>query len=441
MSKDIQTALDAIKTQLPERQLYCDYYAGNHNLAFATEKFKSAFGQTLKGMRDNLCPIVVDAVADRMEVINFAGDGTEKAVAEAAWGIWQRESMEMVSFDTHVEALKAGTAYLLVWPEENEAKFYLQDSRNCAVIEDEETAKPLFGAKQWKTSDEFVRLNLYYADRIEKYVTAKKLKAGQPLKAEHFKPTDEEPVVQNPYGVMPMFKFEANPVLADAIPMQDALNKTFADRMVTQEFASFRQRWATGLEPPTDELTGIQKKLFDGGADKLWFTNEASVKFGDFDVTPLEPFLKAADADRLEMARVTGTPLHFFSINTSDAISGKALKALESRFTKKVKRATINFGRVWASVMGLALQIEGNAAGTLTVQWESPETRDEAEFLETLGQKQDILEVPVDTLREEYGYTPEDIEKFNKAAEDEPDDVDPAVRAMAAIANGGTKAN
>jgi hypothetical protein len=155
------------------------------------------------------------------------------------------------------------------------------------VIEDEETCGPLFGAKQWETKEKYVRLTLYYPNQIEKYITAKKRTAGQEIKAANFVPVAEElPVEPNPYGVIPMFSFETNPVLSDAIPLQDALNKTFADRMVTQEFASFRQRFATGLEPPKDELTGAQQKLFDGGIDKLWFTNSATVKFGDFEVSP-----------------------------------------------------------------------------------------------------------------------------------------------------------
>lgn len=423
-NEDIQLAIDTIKRNLPARQRYVNYYDGNHELAFATEKFKSAFGHTLQNMRDNLCPIVVDAPADRMEIINFSGDEEEKesAIAAEAWELWQRELMELVSNETHVEAIKTGCAYLIVWADpasesERKAKFYLQDSRNVCIIEDEETDIPKYAAKMWDVGMEkqvFVRITLYYPDRTEKYITAKKRAPGQQLKAEHFIPYDENPVEENPWGILPVFKFETQPILDNAIPMQDVLNKTLADRMVSQEFAAFRQRWATGLEPPTDELTGMQKKIFDGGADRLWFTNEKEVKFGEFEATALDPFLKASDADRVEMARVTGTPLHFFSINTSDAISGEALKTLESRFTKKVKRLCLNFGAVWSRAMKLALQIEGGSVSeqNLTAQWESPEYRSDKEFLETLLLKQD-LGVPAEVLMEEYGYTKEDIAKFD----------------------------
>jgi hypothetical protein len=429
---DIQTAIDTIKGKLPTCEAYCAYYDGDHRLAFASDRFATTFGQTLKGMRDNLCPIVVDAPADRMEVMNFSGDDADKrsAVADAAWNIWQREALELVSHDTHRSALKCGEGYLIVWPDDDgNAHFYPQDPRQCAVIEDEDTARKLFAAKQWVVTladnKRRVRLNLYYDDRIEKFITSRSIEGSMDIKETSFEVyTDADIPAENPYGVIPMFKFKTEPVLRDAIPLQDALNKTLADRLVTQEFGAFRQRWATGLTPPTNEQTGIPQLPFKAGVDRLWFADGEHTKFGEFSATDLEPYLKAADSDRLEMARVTGTPLHFFSINTSDAISGKALKALESRFTKKVQRLCLNFGTVWANVMKFALQIEGGVAGddNLTTQWRSPETRDEIELLDSLEAKRNTLEVPVDTLREEYGYTEEDITKFNaENAADPPD--------------------
>lgn len=420
MPGDIQKALDTIKAKLPVTEKYVRYYDGEHPLTFASKSFQTAFGQVLRSLHDNLCPIVVDAPADRMEVINFSGDDpkVESAVAVSAWALWQRETLELLSNDVHKEALKTGDAYLIVWPDEfNVSQFYAQDSRQCAMIVDMDTGAALYGAKQWMTEEKRVRLTLYYSDRIEKYISIKSYKTGNAnLKEESFEPVSEEDAVTpNPYGVIPMFWFRTDAVLNDAIPLQDALNKTFADRLVTQEFGAFRQRWATGLEPPVDELTGVPKMPFEAGIAKMWFTNDKDVKFGDFDATALEPYLKAADSDRLEMARVTGTPLHFFSINVSDAISGKALKTLESRFTKKVTRLCLNFGTVWANVMKFALAIEGQqTADNITTQWAPAETQDEAEQLANAEAKQ-RLGVPAETIWEELGYTEEDITKFTAA--------------------------
>lgn len=416
---DIQTALDAIKEYSAERRTLANYYDGCHSLNFSTEKFKTTFGKQVGEARDNLCPIVVDAISDRMEVINFSGDNETEQTAANAWKLWQNSQMELVSNQTHTEALKTGSAFIIVWPDaSNKAKFYLQNSLNCAVIEDPETEEPIFGAKMWKLPDGKFRLNLYYADRIEKFVTSTKPTDGVELKPTaftEFSSEKEQAVEPNPYKVVPMFKFETNPVLSDVIPLQNALNKTLADGLVAAEFMAFPQRWATGLEPPENDLGGYQKELFKGGVDRLWATADGTVKFGQFDPVDIVKYTQVADSYRLEMARVSGTPLHFFAIQTSNQISGEALKTLESRFTKRIIRLQLSFGTTWARVMQLALTIEKQpASGNLTTQWQSPEQRSEVEFLTALGLKRDTLDVPVDTLREEYGYSAEDIADFNK---------------------------
>lgn len=421
---DIQTAIDAIKAKEKDCRLFVDYYEGRHKLAFASGKYATAFGDTVKNLRDNLCPIVVDATADRMEVLNFSGDEEDATnpVADAAWDIWLRETLELTSNEVHTDAIKCGEGYMIVWESpEGEAKFYKQDPRQCVVIEDEDTARKMFGAKQWVTAEKFVRLTLYYDNRIEKYITRRKITGSFDLKESSFKPLEgnvgEMAVEPNQFGTIPIFKFEAPPILNDAIPLQDMLNKTLADRMVTQEFGAFPQRWAVGITPPENELTGLKEAPFKAGVDRLWVSQDEKTKFGEFSAASLEPYLKASNDDRLAIARATATPLHFFGLTSNDVPSGEALKTLESRFTKRIRKLSLNFGTVWAQVMKFALQIEGKGGdGEISVQWQTPEQRSEKEFYETLLLKQD-LGIPAEVLFEEAGYTKEDIAKFDTEPE------------------------
>jgi hypothetical protein len=426
MNNDLQTAIDRIRDNAKNCQTYIDYYDGQHNLAFASDKFANTFGYMLKSMRENLCPIVVDAPADRMEIINFASGDERTPIDDKAWEVWQQAQMEFYSHDLHKEAFKCGDAYLIV-EGENKAKFYVQDSRQCAVIYDENTGEVAFGAKMWALTDKNVRLTLYYSDRVEKYITSRPRQDGTgDIKADHFIPYSsdtENDTVANTWGIVPMFHFSIGSILPNAIPVQDRLNKTICDELVAQEFAAFPQRWATGLgDLPVNPATGEQQSPFKHGAGNLWFVADenGSAKFGEFGEANLERFLKVEDAARLSIARVTGTPLHFFSFTTSDAISGEALKTLESRFVKRVTRTSLAFGPIWGEAMKLALAIEGAATGDakITPQWAPAEQRSEKEMLECALLKQD-LGVPDRTLWEEIGYTEEDIAEFEKDAMEE----------------------
>lgn len=436
---DLIKALKQIEAARPAKQRYIDYYEGRHSLAFASDNYRSVFGKILETMRDNLCPIVVEALTDRMEVINFSEDAPDETAPQSraridrsAWAIWKREMMPLRSNAVHTEAVKTGEAFVIVWAnEDGDAEFFVQDSRNCAILEDDRTGKPICGAKCW-TENKRLRVTLYYPDRIEKYVTASEYQTdggvfaiGREWRDEDFVPfadDDANPpemaMEANPYGEIPLFRFSAPTVLRDCIPIQDALNKTICDALVAQEFAAYAQRYATGIELPENKETGAKELPFKAGINRLWAVESTDVNFGEFQTADLRQFLDVADAHRLEMARISGVPVHFFSLSLPDKTSGESLKTLEARFTKKIARMCLNFGETWARAMRFAEKVEGDARESLAVQWASPEQRGESEFLDTLGKKKDILEVPVDTLREEAGYSSEDIAKFNKSNEE-----------------------
>ena len=59
----------AIKYERPER-----YYNGEHDLKFATEKFENTFGTLFREFALNLCPVVCDAVRDKLRITGFSVD-------------------------------------------------------------------------------------------------------------------------------------------------------------------------------------------------------------------------------------------------------------------------------------------------------------------------------------------------------------------------------
>jgi hypothetical protein len=82
---DIEWALKAIASQRKEKQLYADYMHGEHRLVFATTEYRAAFRQMLEGLKCNLCPAVVYAITDRLQIEGFGvQDGTPEANALAA---------------------------------------------------------------------------------------------------------------------------------------------------------------------------------------------------------------------------------------------------------------------------------------------------------------------------------------------------------------------
>jgi hypothetical protein len=449
MNQDIETALKnfragAEKYRRPER-----YYKGDHDLAFATEKFKNAFGSMFREFALNLCPAVCDAVRDKLKIREFRVEQGGGDLAAEAWRIWQQNRMGKRSGEVHKEAVKNGDAYVIVWPNAaGEVTIYPNKSGVCTVVYDEETpGRVLWAAKHWKMPDKRVRLNLFYPDRIEKYISkgasentlpeAKEFIAyaedriqnteGRTGSKKENHPVAEAAtpllrkegsfMIPNPYGIVPVFHFANNAdigaagqsELDAAMPVQDALNKSVLDMLVAMEFASYRQRWAAGIEIEYGD-DGLPVPPFKAGVDHLWITENPEAKFGDFEAANLEQFLKVKDSFRLDMACVTGTPMYYFMQVSGDFPSGEALKKAESRFIAKVRDRQESFGQVWEDVMAFALAIEGKQA-RLFADWEDPAPLSEKEKLENIVVKKELGISDAQALTE-AGYGETDVERI-----------------------------
>lgn len=434
-NKDIEIAVKEFGAKASGYDKPLKYYKGEHELAFATEKFQNTFGKLFREFALNLCPAVADAVRDKLTLTGWSVETGENAsgdITTDAWKIWQANRMGVRSRQIHREALVAGDSYAIVWVDPNQkTTIYPQKAKTCVVFYDEESpGKILKAAKQWLTApdakgEKFARINLYYPDRIERYISVKKTTA-LPEKATdyvEFKDDGNSAIIKNPYGVVPVFHFGNNAdigsfgqsELADAIPLQNALNKSVCDLLVAMEFAAYRQRYATGIDVEYDD-EGKPKAPFVAGIERLWVNESPEAKFGDFAASDLKQFLEVKDGFRVDMAVVTGTPIYYFQQTGGQFPSGEALQKAEARFNHKVNDRQESFGQVWEDLMAFALRIEGNKKDVrLFTEWEDPAPLSEKDKLANLSTKGD-LGVPDEKLWEEMGYGEDDIKRFQEIA-------------------------
>lgn len=408
---------------------YDKYYDGQHPLSFATEKFDNAFGSMFRAFADNLCPAVVDAVSDRLEVVGFeAEEGAEQA-AELAWDIWNRNRMDRRSGEVHLDALRGADSYVVVWPHEKLGPTLYPNpgSRMRVHYNEEEPGVTDWAAKLWQLDDGRMRLTMYYPDRIEKYVTRSEAVNGIPERATKFEEyiVEREPwPLPNEWGVVPVFHFANNASvgqfgrseLRDVIPLQDALNKAVADMLVAMEFVAFPQRWATGLDVDVDEDTGKVKAPFTPGVDRVWSVASELARFGQFDPADLSQFLGVQDNIRLEIARVSGTPLHYLMLGGGDFPSGEAMKTAEARFLAKVRDRQLAYGNTWEDVMALAVIMAGGPAVRLSTLWKDPTPRSDREEAEVAILKEQAG-VSQDQALRELGYDAKQIEQMRAERE------------------------
>jgi hypothetical protein len=441
----INTALNHYRTKNKLYKKYIDYYEGYHDLSFATEKWRNAFGGLFHQFADNLCPAIVDAAADRMQLTGFEVPQNPD-LGKQLWDFWKRLRMDRKAGNIHEHMFKVGDAYAIVWPDPvtgqvtispNPAhQIYVQYSDDGETIE--------WATKLWQIDTKQYRLNLYMPDRIEKYITTSAIQGGIPRNSNAFRrnvlATEPWPV-PNPYGRVPVFHFANNAEMGvwgeselhNIIPLQNALNKSMADMLVAMEFVALPQRYATGLELEEDEVTGQPKIPFRAAIDRIWAVGDPEVRFGQFEQADLERFTKVQNDLRLEMARISRTPQHYLGMGSgaqsafvaSMYPSGESLKTAEAPFSAKITDRQISTGDVWEDLIIFAAQIsdievpENVEVNTI---WIPATPKSNVEELDNAKKKMD-LGIPVEVIWAELGYTPQEVTAMlqarNKAIQEE----------------------
>lgn len=414
---------------------YYDYWNGSQDLPVNSSEFQSRFGTFFTNFRDNLARPIIEAAESRVRIIEF-GDGED--LAADAGTIWRRNKMKSRLHEVNEEALVKGDAFVIVLPRASDANLagiYPQVTDSCAILWSEvDPDEKVAGIKWWvdemyptETSENtqpFIRVNLYFDDRIERYVTTQQTDTLVE-DFDKYREYDDEGAWKTTHkvGQVPMFQFSVNydintgrgrSDLADAAPLIDAVNKTLLDLMTASEFTAAPQRYATGVEIPIDPQTGEPKKVYNAGADQLWTSPNEGARFGQFQSGDLKAYKEAIMTLVEHLAHTSRTPVYAL-LREDEWPAGEAMKTAEGPLRGRVQDHQDDFGVVWADVMAAALGIEGarledEDVFELDPRWLPPNapfaTR---EHLEELKVKGEVLGVPEVMLWMEAGYDADEI--------------------------------
>lgn len=411
---------------------YARYYAGDHNLLFASKKFLETFGDTFRAHVENLARVPLDVLVDLLQIEGFAIRGGDEASVDAG-EIWRRNRMEERAGQVHKNTALFGESYVICWPdaETGEAVIYPNLPGGVMVrFHEEKIGFIIEAAKMWRGEGGFLYLTHYTPEFITRYrsrSSAATADLGLSIGAGVFDLYDTDnvkAVSANPFGKVPVFRFVNNSAIGGAgesemhplISPQDRLNKGLCDMLLASEYNAYPQKYALGYEKKTD-AGGKEINPFKSGPDRMWLMENEAGSFGQLPASDLKPYLDMIDDARMAIARISGTPPHYFGMDSGGWPSGESLKTASERLIRKVLDRQTSFGNTWADVMRFCLQVEGKADVELETLWDDPTPRlSETEALAAAITKQG-LGVPGDVILQELGYSPEQAKEWAAALE------------------------
>ena len=436
----LRNMLMTIERDAKEYELISDYYKGKHAQPNVPKTARVEVHEIAKRSVMNLMQLQVSIPAQLSFVDGYReGDDPEPKV----WQVWQNSSMaskQTIAFRT---ALRYGNSFLALEDlnqEEPKLKLlstpdtvaYYHDPVNdrfpayamtiryrpsgdkpglVVYFDDEEIAYydwtfSSFGKSEFRIRDESYRHNLPYTP-VRRLVCM----------------MDDDGVVEG--LVKPM------------IPLQDRVNQTSFDLMVTQTFSSFKVRWASGMlgdpvydeDPQTGEM--IPRRDADGNQiyrpipidQSTWVTtDDKDARMGTLDETPLEGFLQAFELAVKHFAIVGQLPPHNL-LGSMDNLSADTLVAAMSQTMRFVHMLKTEWGQAIVDILGLAaiqLGERSNLDGYEgEVNWRDMSDHTLSAVVDALGKAAQMLEVPTRALWPRIpGVTQNEVMAWNKIADE-----------------------
>lgn len=444
-------------------------YEGTADEVIASIKLSRLLGESGTKFRLNYSRAIVSSRMDKLELSSVtAGNDDEAQKFIDQW--WSTGQLADEHHDVTEAVCEFGEAVVIVWPnnEDDEGNFtdvdiYFNDPRVARVMYDPENPREvLYVVKVWTEparvpgADRLTRVNLYYPDRLERYVSKGKLPAIDNLTDDDFDifvdddgPMQDEsgewfdypgtwPIDVPLPGKLNAFHFRTGrphgrPVHRDAYGPQNAVNKFISTLMGNVDFIGLPQRYA--LEEATNG--GISEVQADFDDDDIALTDErprdtedsgkgvkaepGSIAFlknvkatGTYE--PIDParILEPWDKFVQGMSVVTKTPMSAFRLG-GDMPSGAARRADDKPLNDHVRDLRRRMGATWREVYSYALEVVLGRPVDVALSWAPLEEFDDSETWEVAA-AQIAAGVPLRRVLTERGYTDQQCDDWGVPA-------------------------
>ena len=400
------------------------YYRGEHPLPWLAPQAVTEFRRILRMTRANYMGLVVDAQVERMHIEGFRLG--EQDADEDSWRIWQANNMD-ADFDQGIlEAAIAGVSYLMVAPNEDDSTTpnMWVEHPSQAIVEFKpgtNRRERAAGLKVW--DDDWTGLlqaTLQWSGYLFKYEAKRPVTGAEEVQWEPREAPGESWPARNPLDVVTLIEVPNNPrlltggvsELSDLTDIQDRINKTLADRLITQDYGAFPQKWAVAW--PSEDAQGQANPPIDVGRNRMVTTETVETKFGQWDAAPLDPYSMAKREDVKDIASRSRTPAQYLLGEMSN-VNGQTLKASESGLISKVRQRQQSLSDAAEEAMRLARRAAGlpNADdASMETIWRNPEFRTEGELTDSVVKKLQSGIASLRQAREDVGYTQTQIRRL-----------------------------
>ncbi|GAA2609559.1 phage portal protein [Actinomadura fulvescens] len=398
--------LDQSRTDNEHIGLVRRYLAGRHDMPYMPPDATAEYQALARQSVTNWLPLIAGTFTESLYVDGYRSGRSADNVA--GWKRWQDNKLDARQMITMRGAIEYGVSYVAV---EGSKIRTLSARKSWAWYEDDEAEHPVAGIVEVGSriaSDGTVLARYeFWHDRVVytyERVTGRRLGVPDDPSSPH----DGKDVQIGSLELVntrklasavpvPWVRFrdrlddEAQGVIRPLISLQNRVNASVFYLLMALHYASFRQRWATGLVIPRDEQEmlpdgtenpnfGKPIEPFKAAVNRLWISENGDSKFGDFDQTDVTGHLAAiASAVGTLISIGRSSPL-LASGNSISNVAIESIAALNASMNSQIDSFKMNFGESWEAVLALS----GASDPSARVRWRDTEPRSFSQIVDGL---------------------------------------------------------
>ena len=429
-----------------------DYVRGKQDRPYTPRGVNAEYKWIARKAKRNFLRLVISVVSQNLHVDGYRPTGATANQAlgpqrpEPEWDAFRANRMISRQHGVHRSVIKYGSAYAVVLPGEMATDEERQGSKVPVIrpvsprrmtafyADDVDDEWPQFAIEVRAVNLPRQRSRVFVSvyDEVNRYILAGQVGSGSQLNLEMADPDDpllagQSPVSSHDLGVCPVVRFlyeadldgedDCSGEVEPLMPIQDQINSTTFNLMISEQFAAFRQRWITGMSPVDEE--GRETAPFRPGVDRVWAAEDAETKFGEFGETSLAPYSGVREDGIRHMSTISQVPPYHLLGQIAN-LSAEALAAARDGLDRKIEELQSLLTDPWRNVFRLTSLAQGDKTGWNdlfgAIIWRDTSARAFGATIDGLTKASQMLGVPQEELWSRIpGVTADDVAAWRLA--------------------------
>ena len=369
-------------------KLYRDYVSGRHPVTLTQQQRTTL--NLRAGFSADYTDFIVRAMSERLRVSAIKPSDDNEAVELWLSELATENAFDQLQSQLHNAACRDGDAYIIVeWDNERQQiQYYVNFAYDGSVgvlpLVFNRQGQLEVACKVFEDGGERYAY-IYYPDRVDTFSLSQFGASLTPIKSLTWAP-NILPVVAFSNRRGPFSEWGISE-LEKVLPLQDALNRTLLDMLMTGATNAFPIGFAKGFDLDlADVQPGVVVNV-KGNSDDV-----ANVDMKWLSTAPMTGYSEQVKLILQIMQETSQTP---FQNQIGANMSAEAMRQLESGLLSKINAAQVYFGNSWRKATEVANRVAGvygaiQQSERFYVEWHEAEVRSDTSILEQARQVYEV---------------------------------------------------